>query len=177
MGSRMTLTEKQWLQGRVSQEFGPVLNGLRDRLLPLTQKITDKLYRISGLAQAEKEILQAVKKIQRLNAQFKEASGVECIEIQVKPGPGKVPTYGAYSGADRWADTPFVREVQAQVKATKEARHLVEAEDKCRQLEDRVMLAGFPEQLVDLIEKELPRITGQYAKLLTNGNGHHQLGA
>jgi hypothetical protein len=44
-------------------------------------------------------------------------------------------------------------------------------------LQDQVMLAGFPEQLVDLIEKELPKATGQYAKMLTNGNGHHQLGA
>ena len=177
MGSRMTLTEKEWLKGRVTQEFQPILTGLQDRLLPVKQKFTDQLYRSLGLAQAEKEILAAVKKIQRLNAQFKEASGVECIEITVKPGPGQVPTYGAYSGADRWADTPFAREVKASVKATKEARHLVEAEAKCRQLEDQVMLAGFPEQLVDLIEKELPKITAQYSKLLTNGNGHHQLGA
>ena len=173
MGSRMTLTEKEWIRARVSAEFGPVLAGLQDRLLPLKQKFTDQLYRSLGLAQAEKEILQAVKKIKRLNAQYKEASGVECIEIQVKTGPGTVTTYGG----DRWADTPFAREVQAKVKATKEARHLVEAEAKCRQLEDQVMLAGFPEQLVNLIEKELPKATGQYAKLLTNGNGNRQLGA
>lgn len=173
MGSRMTLTEKQWLKGRVVQEFEPILNGLQDRLLPLKQKFTGQLYRTLGLAQAEKEILQAVKKIQRLNAQFKEASGVECIEIQVKPGPGEVPTYGG----NRWEDTPFAREVKARVNGTKEARHLVEAEAKCRQLEDQVMLAGFPEQLVDLIEKDLPKATGRYAKMLTNGNGHHQLGA
>ena len=173
MGSRMTLTEKQWLKGRVVQEFEPVLNGLQDRLLPVKQKFTDQLYRTLGLAQAEKEILQAVKKIQRLNAQYKEASGVECIEIQIKPGPGEVPTYGA----NRWEDTPFAREVKAKVNASKEARHLVEAEAKCRQLEDQVMLAGFPEQLVDLIEKDLPKATGRYAKMRTNGNGHHQLGA
>ncbi len=175
MGSRMTLTEKQWLKERVNQEFEPVLNGLRDRLLPLKQKFTDLLYRTLGLAQAEKEILTMVKKIQRLNAQFKDAAGVECIEITIKPRPGgeEVPTYGS----DRWADTPFAREVKTKVKGTKEARHLVEAEAKCRKLKDQVMLAGFPEQLVDLIEKELPKITGQYAKLLTNGNGHHQLGA
>jgi len=174
MGSRMTLTEKQWLKGRVTQEFEPVLTGLQDRLLPVKQKFTDQLYRTTGLAQAEKEILAAVKKIQRLNSQFKEASGVECIEITIKDGPGVVPTYGG----DRWADTPFAREVKAKVKASKEARHLVEAETKCRQLKDQVMLAGFPEQLVELIEKELPKATGRFAKLLTNGNGNgHQLGA
>jgi hypothetical protein len=49
---------------------------------------------------------------------------------------------------------------------------------KCQHLQDQVMLAGFPEQLVDLIEKELPKATGRYSKLLTNGNGNgHQLGA
>lgn len=173
MGSRMTLTEKQWLKGRVTAEFQPILTGLQDRLLPLKQKFTGQLYRSLGLAQAEKEILQAVKKIQRLNSQFKEVAGVECIDITVKSKPGAKPEYGS----SRWDDTPFAREVQAQVKASKEARHLVEAEAKCRQLKDQVMLAGFPEQLVDLIENQLPKATGQYAKMLTNGNGHHQLGA
>jgi len=175
MGSRMTLTEKEWIRSRVSAEFDPVLNGLRDRLLPLKQKFTERLYRTLGLAAAEKRILKLVAEAEKLNAQYEEVAGVECIDITIKSRPG-VKTNNGYEN-NRWADTPFAREVKASVKATKEARHLVEAEAKCRQLEDQVMLAGFPEQLVDLIEKELPKITAQYSKLLTNGNGHHQLGA
>ncbi|MCK5316915.1 MAG: hypothetical protein KAJ55_03325 [Anaerolineales bacterium] len=171
MSGRLSVTEKAWLKARVGQEFEPILNGLRDRLIPLKVKFTDQLYRTLGLAAAERNILKMVKDLERLNAQYEAIAGVECVDITTKTTPGQV------NGYSRWNDTPFAREVDAKVKATKEARHLVEAETKCQHLQDQVMLAGFPEQLVELIEKELPKATGQYAKLLTNGNGHHQLGA
>lgn len=171
--SRLSVTEKSWLKARVGQEFEPILNGLRDRLIPLKVRFTDQLYRTTGLAAAEKRILKLVAEAEKLNAQYKEVAGVECVDISTRTNPKNRTGYGS----NRWDGTPFSREVDAKVKATKEARHLVEAEMKCQHLQDQVMLAGFPEQLVDLIEKELPKATGQYAKMLTNGNGHHQLGA
>lgn len=168
--SRLSVTEKTWLKARVHQEFEPILNGLRDRLIPLKVKFTDQLYRTLGLAAAERDILKMVKDLERLNAQYQAIAGVECVDITTRTNPVHT------NGFNRWDHTPFAREVDAKVKATKEARHLVEAETKCQNLKDQVMLAGFPEQLVELIEKELPKATGSYAKLLTNGNGH-QLGA
>lgn len=176
MGSRMTLTEKQWVKGRVAAEFEPILNGLRDRLIPLKHKFTDRLYKSLGLAAAEKEILKLVKQLEKMNAQYKEISGVECVDITIRSGPGRK-RQNSY-GANRWDGTPFSRQVEAEVKATKEARHLVEAEAECKRMKDQVMLAGFPEQLTELIQKELPKATGRFAKLAgVNGNGRRQLGA
>jgi len=169
---RLSVTEKEWLRSRIGSEFEPVTKGLRDRLIPLKVKFTDQLYRTTGLAAAEKEILKLVKRVEKLNSQYKEVAGVECVDITIKSRPGVRVQYNS----DRWDDTPFAREVRAKVKATKEARHLNEAEAKCVQMQDQVMVAGFPEQLVDLIEKELPKATAQWSKML-NGNGHHQLGA
>ncbi len=166
--SRMTLAEKEYIRGRVGAEFAPVVNGLRDRLLPLTQKVTAQLYRSLGLAAAEKEILTLVKRLEKLNAQFEAVAGVECIEISVKHRPDQIPMHSH----DRWAATPFAREVRAKVHETREAQSLNEAEAKCVQMQDTVMLAGFPEQLVTLIEKELPQVTGKFSKLLGNGNGN-----
>jgi len=169
MGSRMTLAEKEYIRRRVGAEFNPVIQGLRDRLIPLKDKFTAQLYRSLGLAHVEKEILALVKRLEKLNAQFKEVAGVECIEITVQHRPDQVPT----RQHDRWVSTPFAREVRDKVHDTKEAQSLNEAEAKCVQMQDTVMLAGFPEQLVKLIEKELPQQTGKFSKLL--GNGHRQL--
>ena len=171
MSGRLSVTEKAWLKARVGQEFEPILNGLRDRLIPLKVKFTEQLYRTLGLAAAERTILKMVKDLESLNAQYEAVAGVECVDITTRTNPAHT------NGYSRWNDTPFARQVDAKVKATKEARHLVEAETKCQHLQDRVMLAGFPEQLVELIENELPKATWQYAKQLGNGNGNHHLGA
>lgn len=174
MGSRMTLAEKTYLKDRIGGEFEPILATLKDRLLPIKQRVREQLFKSLGLATVDTKIRKLVKQVEKLNGQFEEVTGSECVKVNFQEislerhngwNNGGTPSFS-------YADTPFARAVKDKVKASKESRNLNEAEAKVKVLQDNVMLAGFPEQLTKLMSEELPAAAEKFRRLagLTSSN-------
>ena len=88
----------------------------------------------------------------------------ECVDdkgdvIQIARG------YQSPSATVNFNKTPFGRAVEAKVIASKEAKSLVEAEAKLKGLKDTVMLAGFPGELTELFQVQLPAATDKFRRL------------
>jgi hypothetical protein len=160
----MSVREKEYLTNRITDEFNPILDTMQDRLIPVKERFREKLFKSLGLSSVEAKVKRLVKQVETLNRQFREVTGTNCVDIAFQT----VNTSG--SG---WADgqqvfygnSPFARAVAAKVKASKEARSLVEAEASLKGLKDTVMLAGFPGELVQLMKVELPAASNQFRRL------------
>ena len=164
MSSRMSVREKEYLTGRIDDEFSPILSTMHDRLIPVKERFREKLFKSLGLSGVEAKVKRLVKQVETLNRQFKEVTGSECVSLTFQT----VSTTGSgWEDGQQvfYGNSPFARAVAAKVKASKEARTLVEAEATVKALRDTVMLAGFPGELVKLMKVELPAASNQFRRL------------
>ncbi len=164
MSSRMSVSEKTYLTDRIDSEFSPILSTMQDRLIPIKEQFREKLFKSLGLSAVESKVKKLVTQVETLNRQFQEVTGVECVSISFQT----VSTNG--SGWENgqqiyYGNTPFARAVAVKVKASKEAKSLVQAEATLKGLKDTVMLAGFPQELVKLMKVELPAASNQFRRL------------
>ena len=164
MSSRMSVREKEYLTGRINDEFNPILSTMQDRLIPVKERFRERLFKSLGLSGVEAKVKRLVKQVETLNRQFKEVTGSECVSLTFQT----VSTTGSgWEDGEQvfYGNSPFARAVAAKVKASKEARTLVEAEATVKALRDTVMLAGFPGELVKLMKVELPAASNQFRRL------------
>lgn len=163
MSHRMTLREKEYLQGRVDEMFTTVIKRLEDRLIPVSDTIRSKVEKGMGLPQAEKEMDKLVEKLSALNKRYNDLTGGDYMPVKRITAP-------SYSGGRFKDGCPVDREVDAQVDQTKEAQAYVNAKAQKQDAKDQVMLAGFSSDVLDLFKVEIP-------KTLKTFNGHKKLKA
>lgn len=146
---RITIRDKEYISRRVVEEYGPMVRRLNDTLIPIRTTVRNELLESLGINHIEEAIKSLDDQIVELKRQRSVVMGTRN-------------TYGV---------SPFERRIDDVVQARPEAKALRLVQKQQKEAQDRVMIAGFPEDLKIFLEnlpKDIANLT-QKVKQLTDG--------
>lgn len=132
MSSRITVSDKEYLKNRASEEFNPLLRRLKDLLIPVKEKIRAEVRKSMGVDKVEVRMDKLQAQLDDLKRQHKAIVGDSF-------------------GNREPENTPFAREVDIRLMRRPEAKTLQALQTVFKKTKDEIAMAGVPGELRKLL--------------------------